>query len=558
MKKSIGILLILALAAGCGKDNPSGEGGGGGGSSTVPKNWTISGTVSGNDGHLLKDVVVSDGLNCVKTNEEGRYYLDSDMTSTEYVFVSTPSEYGAPVVDGQACFWKFLKDCTKGSDGKYVIDFTLEKNTSPERFTIFIYGDPQPRPASAGLDKVGYSSLACCTDMYRDMKEYAAGIKGRRVYGIGLGDIVHQSLSLLTQYKKGMSTTGISTYNIIGNHDQEHVLERSDEEASKNFVAQMGPVNYSFNLGGLHFLMLDNMIAQGPGSGKYSDECTTGLTDKIWQWVQNDMAHVPTTTPIMVCGHSPMMRTEGSTSDRSGLHLGDLRNLLSRYPKAYAWAGHTHTTYNFVDKDKPVIETHTVTRVTGALWINDYLGSNGTPRGYVVFDYDNGKVSWKFKPTYYQTAPYIGTNGNPVSGSAPDYKWRDWNYDAQGRAVLKSTGQPLDDTYQMQVYPPGTYGDNYLYANVFLWDELWKTPVFTSNSEQSVMRRVTDKDYRYSYGHWDLYSFYSSNKSIGSEFTPSKNNCSSMFRVYVEAAHGSGTVSVKDRFGNTHTSSITW
>lgn len=555
MKRLFGILLIFALAAGCGKTDPSGNEGGGG--STVPKDWTISGTVSGNDGHLLKDVVVSDGLNCVKTNDEGRYFLPADIASTEYVFVSTPSEYGASVKDGHACFWKFLKDCTKESDGKYVIDFTLEKNTTPERFTIFIYGDPQPRPSSASLDKVAYSSLACCTDMYRDMKEYAATLKGRKVYGIGLGDIVHQALSLLTQYKKGMATTGITTYNVIGNHDQGHVLEQSDEDASKSFVSQMGPVNYSFNLGGMHFLMLDDMIALGPGSGKYSDECSTGLTDAIWQWVQNDMALVPFTTPIMVCAHSPMMRTE-SGSDRSGQHLGDLRNLLSRYTKVYAWAGHTHTTFNYVNTANPVIETHTVTRVTGALWINDYLGSNGTPRGYIVFDYDNGTVSWKFKPTYYQTAEYIGTYGNPTSGQKPEYTWRDWDY-VDGKAVLKSNGKPLDDSYQMQVFPPGTYGDKgYVYANIFLWDELWKMPVFTVNGEPSVMKRVTEKDFRYSYSYWDLFSFYNKNKNIGSEFAPDKNNNSSMFRVYVGDEHGSGTVSVKDRFGNTHTSSIIW
>ncbi len=555
MKKFFGIFIILLLAAACGKEG--GESGGNENNNTIPKDWTITGTVKGNDGKVLQDVVVSDGLNCFKTGEDGKFYLAADLASTEYVIVSTPSEYSAPVKDGHAIFWKALKDCIKGSDGKYSVDFTLEKISTPERYTVFIFGDPQPRSSSAGLDKVGYSSLDCCTDMYRDMKEYAATLKGRKVYGIGLGDIVHQNLSLLTQYKKGMATTGITTYNVIGNHDQAHVLEQSDEEASKGFEAQMGPVNYSFNLGGMHYLMLDNMIAPGPGSGKYSDECITGITDKIWQWIQNDLALVPTTTPLMVCAHSPMMRTQGG-SDRSGQHLGDLRNLLSKYPKAYVWAGHTHATFNYVNTANPVIESHTLTRVTGALWINEYQGSNGTPRGYVVFDYDNGNVSWKFKPTYYQTAQYIGTYGNPTSGKQPDYTWRDWDY-VDGRAVLKSTGKPLDDTYQMQLFAPGTYDEaGYLYANIFLWDELWKTPVFTMNGEPSVMKRVTEKDFKYSYSNWDLYTFYNKNKSIGSEFNPDKNNNDSMFRVFVGEAHGSGTVSVKDRFGNTYTSSITW
>lgn len=557
MKRIYIVFLGCVLLASCGKEpDPNSGGNGGGGSSTIPKDYTISGTVTGNDGTLLKGVVVSDGLNCVQTNDQGKYYLTADIASTEYVIVSTPSEYAAPVNEGHACYWKFLKDCTKGSDGKYTVDFTLNKISSPERYTIFIFGDPQPRKSSAGLDKVAYSSLECCDDMYRDMKEYAATMSGRPVYGIGLGDIVHQDLTLLPKYRSGMSTTGITTYNVIGNHDHGHTLNQSDDQSSKGYEAIMGPANYSFNLGGMHYLMLDNMISGGEGSGKYSDECTTGLTDRIWQYVQNDLALVPTTTPLMVCAHSPMVRTQGG-KDRSGPHLADLRALLAKYPKAYVWAGHTHSTFNFVDKSAPAVESHTLSRVTGELWVNDYLGANGTPRGYVVFDYDNGNISWKFKPTYYQNAKYIGTYGNPVSGSQPDYTWRDWDY-VNGKAVMKATGKPLDDTYQMQLFPPGTYGDSYLYANIFLWDELWQTPRLTVDGTPSVMKRVTETDFKYSYSCWDLTSFYSKNKSIGSEFVPDKNNNDSMFRVYVEQEHGSGTVSVKDRFGNTHTSSITW
>ncbi len=550
MKKLLLAFCAFALFVCCNPEDPDNPGGNG---KPVVKEYTISGVVSGNDGKGIKDVVVSDGLNCVLTDADGRYYLNADLAGTDYVFVSTPSAYAAPVQDGHACFWKFLKDCTKGADGKYSVDFTLNKVSSQDRFALFLFADPQPRKRTAGLDKVAYHALDCCEDMYRDMKEYAATFKGRPVYGIGLGDIVHQDLSLLSQYRNGMSTTGVVTYNVIGNHDQQHILNQSDEEASKAFEAIMGPVNFSFNLGGMHFLMLDNMIASGPGSGKYSDECTTGLTDAIWEWVKNDLALVPFSTPLMVCAHSPMMRTQGG-KDRTGPHLADLRGILSKFPKAYVWAGHSHSTFNFVDKDNPVIESHTLTRVTGALWTNEYLGSNGTPRGYVVLDYDNGNVSWKFKPIFYQSSAYTG-NGN--NGRTPSYDWRDWDY-VGGKAVMKSGGKALDDSYQMQVFPPGTYGDKYLYVNVFLWDELWQAPRLTVDGVPATMKRVTEKDYRYSFSDWDITSFYNANTSVGSEFVPDKNNCDSMFRVYVETEHGSGTVSVKDRFGNTFTSTVTW
>jgi len=472
------------------------------------------------------------------------------------VMVSTPSAYAAPVQEGHACFWKWLKDCTKDSNGKYVADFILKKIANPSRYKVLVFGDPQPRKRAASLDQFAYSSLDMCNDMYIDMKEYVAANKNCPVYGIGLGDIVHQDLTLLDQYREGMSTTGLTTYNVIGNHDQEHKLDMSDEEASKAYEAIMGPVNYSFNLGEVHYLMLDNMMSQ---DGKYSDDCATGLTDEIWEWVKADLAHVSPDTPLMVCAHSPMMRLHNG-KERSGSHLKDLRYLLSKYKKAYVWAGHTHATFNYVDTANPVIETHTVSRVTGCLYTNEYLGANGTPRGYVVVDYNNGDVSWKFKPLYYQKGTF---RGYQMGDDRPEYKWRDWNYDANGRAVMKSTGKPLDETYQMQVFPPKTYGaaDMNIYVNIFLWDELWSTPRLTVDGVPFVMKRVTEKDFRYSYSDWDITNFYHTKGNwpwVNENFVPNKNNNSSMFRAYVGCEHGSGTVSVKDRFGNTHTSVITW
>lgn len=549
------LVAFIAMTS-CGKD--PGPNGGGDGGTVTPKDWIISGTVKGNDGALLEGVVVSDGQYCVKTDKQGRYYLPSNLSrgEHEYVMVSTPSGYSAPVQDGHATFWKWLKDCTKDTNGKYTADFTLNKIANPNRYKVLMFADPQPRKRSVNLDQFAYSSLDMCDDMYLDMKEYVAANKNFPVYGIGLGDIVHQDLSLLAQYRNGMSTTGVTTYNVIGNHDQGHALNMSDEEASKAYEAVMGPVNYSFNLGNLHYLMLDNMMSQ---DGAYSDECATGLTDDIWEWVKNDLAHVSLDTPLMVCAHSPMIMKEDGKL-RSGSHLADLRSLLSKYKKAYVWAGHTHSTFNYVDTNSPVVETHTVSRVTGTLWNNEYLGSNGTPRGYIVVDYNNGEISWKFKPMYYQKGAY---GGYGMGGDVPEYKWRDWDYDASGRAIMKSTGKPLDESYQMQVFPPKTYGatDMNIYVNVFLWDELWQTPRLTIDGIPSVMKRVTDKDYRYSYSDWDITNFYNTQGDwswVNQNFVPDKNNNSSMFRVFVDSEHGSGTVSVKDRFGNTHTASITW
>ena len=555
--------VILTVAVSCKKD-PDGNGGDKPEPSVITGN--IQGTVVSSTGTPLEGVVVSDGLHCTKTNSKGEWGLEADLDNTDYVFVSTPSDHSAPLVDGTPVFWKSLKDLTP-KDGKYLdVKFTLDKLSRADRFSILIYADPQPRSKGAGYDNMGYHALDCCADMYRDMKEYVSTLTGRPVYGIGLGDIVHRSPNLLTQHKAGFADAGVRNYNVIGNHDHdtETVFPANTPEkiAAGKFEAVLGPVNYSFNLGDLHIVVLDNMICPQETNGKFSDNCKNGLRDDIWQWLQNDLQYVSKDKTLMVCAHSPMFRLTGG-SNRTAQHSADYRDLLSKYKKVLHWAGHVHLSLNYVDVNNPVIESHSVTRVTGELWTNEYLGSNGTPRGYIVFDYDGGAYKWHFKPIYYQTGAFTGTYTTHDKGKQPDYTWRDWDY-VNGKAIMRTTGKPLDESYQMQVFAPGSYpgsdGEKYLYANIFLWDELWEEPKLYINSVPKKMTRVVDKNYMYTPATREIREFYNTYNSYlaGDDYEFSSSNTESVFRVFVDAEHGSGTVKVKDRFGNTYSSDITW
>ena len=565
-----GALLLVALLS-CTKD-PDNSGDNGGGAPAVISG-NIQGTVVSSTGAPLAGVVVSDGYNCTITNSEGRWGLESDLAKTDYVFVSTPSDHSAPLElladdgsKGTPVFWKFLKDLNKGSDGKYMdVKFTLDKIQRPDVFSIIFYADPQPRSSSAGYDNIAYHSLDNCKDMYADMTECVSELKKERpmVYGIGLGDIVHRSLSLLPRHKNGMAGTGLRNYNVIGNHDHDVSKKTNDRDAARPFEAILGPVNYSFNIGDIHVLVLDNMIAPLK-DGTISDECDDGLTDDIWQWMQNDLSYVSKDKTIIVCAHSPMFTQDsktGAINARSNArHGGDYKLLLSGYKKVLHFAGHAHTSVNHVDVNNPKIEFHTVTRVTGELWTNEYMGSNGTPRGYIVFDYDSGKYKWHFKPIIYQTGSYVGLKQDDLK-----YTYRDWDYQEyggkKGVAVLRSSKKPLDDSYQMQLFAPGLYGDGkYLYANVFLWDELWENPRFVKNGIPSKMTKVTTKDYKYSYSMKEIREFYKTNGSVlgSADYKFEANNTDSMFNVFVSDEHGSGKVTVKDRFGNEYSSEITW
>lgn len=116
----------------------------------------------------------------------------------------------------------------------------------------------------------------------------------------------------------------------------------------------------------------------------------------------------------------------------------------------------------------------------------------------------------------------------------------------------------------MHIFAPGSYavGDNLVYVNVFLWDELWKTPTFTANGTTTTMTRMGAAG-KYTIG--DLasgeinawYKKYNSTLASG-DYSADADQCCTMFSAPAGAAHGTGTVSVQDRFGNVYQQSITW
>ena len=74
-----------------------------------------------------------------------------------------------------------------------------------------------------------------------------------------------------------------------------------------------------------------------------------GLTDEVWQWLQNDLQYVDLSTTIMVAAHSPMFMGDNMSerSKHATNHRSDYANLFSKFNEVHAWAGHTHVTFNY-------------------------------------------------------------------------------------------------------------------------------------------------------------------------------------------------------------------
>ena len=553
----------------------------------LPDGINVTGRVVDNSGNGLEGVVVSDGTRCVKTMFDGSFYMESDIDEVKFVFVSTPSGYMPPVVGGIPHFYKAKADVTPVGGVYDFGDYVLTPVANPDRYTLLITADPQPRKYSGwNNDRIAFRSLDVCEDLYDELAGVASNISGRQVYGICLGDIVHEDMDLFANYNNGLDRLGFPTYNVIGNHDNNPEAANDDDSAAP-YESHYGPRNYSFNIGGIHYVMLDNLIMKkNENNGNKLTGFDQGLTDKIWTWLQNDMAFVPTDTKLMVCAHSPMFKLISSNErSNTAAHAGNdgYGGLLDKYTEVHAWAGHTHVgfNYNYPNNHRHKnIQVHTLARSTGELWTNEYLAA-GTPRGFTVVEVDNGDITWKFHPIKRQTGDFVGVTSGICSAGAPAYTWRDWYYNGSGVAVMKDGSGALTEEYQMHVYPRGAYDDNYVYANVFLWDDKWSIPVWTPDDGDPVsMERLTEFAFTYpdpndplkvytdqqihcyDLGNTEFKSHYKSNvgffKNDDNYPASEVGEITTIFRAPASASPTSGTVSVTDRFGNTYSRRVSW
>ncbi len=567
MKQLFASILILILALACTPDNGgNNSGNNNNGGYTPTGKITVKGLVYGGGSNILAGVVISDGLLCVQTDENGYFEIDSDLSRTKFITASIPSGYSAPTDEnGLPIFYHKVTDEERTKDMvQHTFEF-LPINNNPNRYTLIVGADPQPRARSAGYDNIAYHSLDMCEDFYRDMREKAATITDRNVYGMMLGDVVHENMSLYTDYLEGLKTLGFPMFNILGNHDNDYTAS-NDTDGRRKFEQHFGPTYYSFNLGRQHYVVLDNLIMKLDSNSQLRDY-DQGLTEEVWQWLQNDLMYVDRSTTIMLAAHSPMFMgiNMAERSNNTQNHRSDYAALFSKYSKVHAWAGHAHTTFNYVypeSSNLKNIEVHTVARSTGELWTNEYA-INGTPRGYTVVEVNGDDISWYFKPTLYQRKGFTGK-----TSPQPEYKHRDYDFDDDGVARLRRDGSALTESYQMKVYKPGQYNNTYdemiagnatnkyVYVNVFLWDDKWEKPKYNG----TTMTKVGYKD-AYSLSAYEInYHYYTYGYKLagGNEYGPGGGNIHTIFRAYGPDLKGNGTVTVVDRFGNEYSQTISW
>lgn len=448
----------------------------------------IKGTVKDTEGNAVAGVVVSDGLNVVTTDAKGRWEMDADKDS-RFVFVSTPAGYISSTLEGKTLFYKEIKKSTKS------YDFLLKKNPKDDtNHNVIVIADPQISERSELPD------LAKQAD---DMAEFVKGMDGDYTFGICLGDIVGWDHSIYPEYNEIMAKPGIDYRYVIGNHDMTN-WGRSYETSMKNYGDMYGPAWYSFNVGDVHYVVMNDNFYVG------RDYFYIGyLDERQLSWLEKDLSYVPEGSRVVVSMH---IQTTNDKSDRDAFQYGIIGDNLCNKPALYAMlepykatilSGHSHTA-DYEQISENIFEMN-IAGFCGAWWCGEVC-IDGAPAGYKVIDMNGSDIEWIYKGCFH----------------------------------------PLD--YQMKVYTGLEDYPGMVVANVWDYDPAWKVEYYEDDVKVCDMERFKAQDPL----AVELYKDPSSLKRSWVYAMPTEN----MFKAAVSENAKKIEVRLTDRFGRVYTKII--
>lgn len=510
----------------------------------------VYGRVTDLEGKPVVGALVSDGFSFARTDSNGEYCINSkNPERVRFATVSYSSEYAPIVKDGVPVFYTMVEPYAERARKA---DIVLRKLDTPQTdFSIIMTADPQIKPLEIWTESLAYASRHTCEDLFEDIQASVEAISGKCI-GICLGDIANNNPVIYPQYCNCMRQLDIPFFNVIGNHDHIYPEQVNDDGCASQFENIFGPRNYSFNMGDFHIICMDDCIFEAQPSGYCEQVIIYGLEDDFLSWLKEDLSNIDKSTPIMICMHAPLTKLDGTPQTASNYrNVKAFFECFSGYEKVYGWFGHSHWSQSSLSIKSVTgvegFECHTIARTTGILPTNEYTCCDGNPRGYAILKVSGKELKWKFHANPIQRSKFMG----PV---APEYKWRDWDY-KDGVAMLKDGSGKVDESYQIRAYERGAYGDDYVYANVFMWDEKWGKAYLNVGGQKIEMTR----DCGYDLGYKEIAKFYWAqgvDPSTGLSEYSSTNRQHFFYAPVPEGASGKATVEITDRFGEIFTRTV--
>lgn len=496
------------------------------------------------DGEGLADVVVSDGVEVVKTDKDGVYQFKS-AKKWGYVFISIPKGYE---VGSEGVLPQFHATLTEKADKAERHDFNLVK-VNQEKYRVYFLGDMHLADRTNDLNQFDNC-----------MKEVKADIMDDDVksYVITLGDMTwdlywYSRKYYFPQYLKSVNyyfknaAKQVQFFHTIGNHDHD-MCKDGDFNTVVEYVKDIAPTYYSFNIGDVHYIVLDDILCTnvgGEASAKPERAYRSEVTDEQLKWLAKDLSYVSKTTPVIVTSHAPVYAKE-TKKNVNDYYLNNSATLVSKFKgyKVDFVTGHTHVLYN-VDKSSEGIYEHNAGAVCASWWWSGYLTpgihicTDGAPGGYSVWDITGTDKKWRYKGT--------GRDENEQFRSYDlNNVWFTVEKDApKVPAALKSDFEKYTDAYPKN-------SKNEVLINIWNWDPNWKIEI-KENGKTLSCTRVKGYDPLHIAALTAKRFNNSAIKEVPAFITKENYH---MFKVKASSATSTIDIKVTDEFGNVYSETM--
>lgn len=507
---------------------------------------TVYGIVS-SAGVGVENVVVSDGAEVTVTNEKGIYQLKS-AKKWGYVFISVPSGYEVPSVGVLPQFHRALKN---SADVVERADFKLEKVDGQDSYKIFMLGDMHLANRTGDLGQFAQFTS--------DLTDYMTRHKGEKMYALTLGDMTwdlywYSNSYYFPQYLNTVNSQikNLQIFHTMGNHDNDFQT-RSDYDAAVKYVDQICPTYYSFNIGKVHYVVMDDIDCSSY-DGSTSRNDVVSLSAEQLDWLAKDLSHVDKTTPVVVAMHAQVFypTTSGFKIDHDPVNTQRLFDILDGYTVRFV-TGHTHKLFN-VTPDAPIVDGHNFREYnsgsvcaswwwSGNLTPGIHIGTDGTPGGYGIWDVTGTDFQCLYKST----------------GWPEEYQFRSYDLNNVHFSMADVPLMPSDisasvkNAYMQYVNAYPQNNDNEVLINIWNWNSDWTLSVVDENRKTLPYTEV----WAYDPLHIAALSVKRFNNA-GLKSTPSfiTDKFTHFFKVKADDADTDLVITVKDEFGNEWTENM--
>ena len=502
---------------------------------------TVFGLVSSEEGPVA-NVVVSDGTEVTVTDDKGIYELKS-AKKWGYVFISVPSGYE---VAAEGVFPQFYQTLKGAADVVEQKDFKLTKVDGQDRYKLFLLGDMHLANRT--------NDAAQFTQFTTDLNAYMAQHSGQKMYALTLGDMTwdlywYKNNYALPQYRETINrqVKNLQIYHTMGNHDNDF-MTTSDYDAAVKYVDCIGPTFYSFNIGQVHYVVMDNIDCSAY-DGTDSRNYVKKLSNEQLKWLAKDLAYVDKSTPLIVAMHAQIYKptSTGFAFDHDSANTEALLAALDGYEVHFV-TGHTHKVYNITPDDDVVkgrdIHEHNSGAICASWWWSGnltpgvHVSIDGAPGGYAIWDIDGTDFAWLYKST----------------GWPEEYQFRSYDLNNVSFSMDDVPNIPSNVLIQLaykkyvNAYPENS--DNEVLIKIWNWNSNWELSVVDERGKTLEYTPV----WAYDPLHIAALSVPRFNNS-GITSTPSfvTESATNFFKVKADDADVDLTTTVKDEFGHTWT-----